>query len=300
MGLVPYRDNDSVVPFFLDGKQELPDSGSPRATIPVINAASGKTVHHALNATLDDVYAATASAGRAFQSWKRTPPQVRRDILRKVADVFEREGEEFVRLNKLECCATDQWARHGLSIAKTYTTEAAQQTSNVHGTIPENENPDVMSFVFKQPVGPVLIIPPWNAALVLSVRAIATAIAAGCTVVLKASELCPATHMKIVEAFAEAGLPPGVLNSLQCRREDAATITEALIADKNIRKVEFIGSANVGRIIGATSAKYLKPVLMELGGKCPAIVLEDANLEQAAKYCAMGGKSLNCFNLEGC
>ncbi|KAF2098322.1 aldehyde dehydrogenase [Rhizodiscina lignyota] len=289
------------ISLWIDRKQIIPDSGSPRTTFPVISAASNQPVHYALNATIDDVNAATASSGRAFQSWKRTPPQVRKAIIEKTAEIIERDSEEFVRLNKLECSATDMWARHGLGIVKTYLKEIAMQTSNIHGTIPMNENPDAMSFVFKQPVGPVLCIPPWNAALVLSVRAMAMAIAAGCTVVLKASELCPATHQKIVETFAEAGLPPGVLNSLQCRREDAPAITEALIADKNIRKVEFIGSANIGRIIGATAAKYLKPVLMELGGKCPAIVLEDANLEQAAKFVAMGALFNHgqiCFSTE--
>lgn len=117
------------------------------------------------------------------------------------------------------------------------------------------------------------------------------ALAAGCTAVFKASEMCPRTHRCIVEVFEEAGLPKGVLNQIQVRRTDSAAVTEAIIAHQAIRKVDFIGSVAVGRLIGQTCAKYLKPILMELGGKGPAIVLDDADLERAAHFCAMGGTS---------
>ena len=108
--------------------------------------------------------------------------------------------------------------------------------------------------------------------------------------VLKASELCPRTHHLLAEIFEEAGLPAGVLNVVQTRREDAASVTETMIAHPGIRKIDFIGSAPVGKLIGQVAAKYLKPILMELGGKGPAIVLDDADLEQAAKKCITGGK----------
>lgn len=114
-------------------------------------------------------------------------------------------------------------------------------------------------------------------------------LAAGCTVVFKASEHCPRTHHFIAEVFAEAGLLNGALNVIQCRREDAAAVTECLVAHKVIKKIEFIGSPAVGRIIGQLGGKYLKPVLMELGGKSAAIVLDDANLEDAAEKCIRGG-----------
>lgn len=118
------------------------------------------------------------------------------------------------------------------------------------------------------------------------------ALAAGCSVVVKASELCPRTHHLLREAFEEAGFPPGVISMIQARREDAAVVTRAIIAHKAIRKVDFIGSAAVGSKIGQMCADHLKPVLMELGGKGPAIVLEDADLEKAAKLCAVGGKTV--------
>lgn len=116
-----------------------------------------------------------------------------------------------------------------------------------------------------------------------------TPIAAGCSVVFKASELCPRTHFAITEAFYEAGLPAGVLNQIQAKRNEAAAVTEALISSRAIRKIEFIGSSTVGRFIGKSAAENLKPVLMELGGKSPAIILEDASISRAAAMCADGG-----------
>lgn len=113
--------------------------------------------------------------------------------------------------------------------------------------------------------------------------------------------MSPLTHSLIVDIYRDAGSPPGVLNSLQAAREDAASVTETLIADERIRKIEFIGSAAVGKLIGATAAKYLKPVLMELGGKCPAIVLDDADVQKAAVLCAKGALVHHgqvCFSTE--
>ena len=115
-------------------------------------------------------------------------------------------------------------------------------------------------------------------------------LAAGCTVVFKASEQCPQTHHLFGQVFAEAGLPHGVLNIIQSSREDAPIVTNTLIAHHAIRKVEFIGSPDVGSVIGSLAGKYLKPVLMELGGKGAAIVLEDADIEDAAEKCIRGGK----------
>ena len=158
-----------------------------------------------------------------------------------------------------------------------------------------------MTFVFKEAIGSVLVIPPWNAAMILSGRAITAAIGAGCTVVMKASELSPLTHALLAEVFRDAGLPKGVINVVHSRREDAAAVTEALIAHPSIRKIDFIGSAAVGRLVGATAAKYLKPVTMELGGKCPAIVLDDADLPKAAHMCASGAMLHHgqiCFGTE--
>ncbi|TVY36944.1 Salicylaldehyde dehydrogenase [Lachnellula subtilissima] len=119
--------------------------------------------------------------------------------------------------------------------------------------------------------------------------------------VLKASELCPRAHHAVVEAFEEAGLPNGCLNQVQASRSEAPAVTEILIAHPTIQKIDFIGSAAVGRIIGQVAARYLKPVLMELGGKSPAIVLKDADLASAARLCIFGAflhHGQICFSTE--
>jgi acyl-CoA reductase-like NAD-dependent aldehyde dehydrogenase len=124
----------------------------------------------------------------------------------------------------------------------------------------------------------------------MACRGISAALAAGCTVVLKASELSPWSHQLILEVFEEAGLPKGVLNQIQCSRHDAPAVTEAVISHPSLRKIEFAGSAHVGRILAAVAAKHLKPILMELGDQSPAIVLEDADLKSTAEKCIFGCK----------
>jgi acyl-CoA reductase-like NAD-dependent aldehyde dehydrogenase len=119
--------------------------------------------------------------------------------------------------------------------------------------------------------------------------------------VLKASEQSPRTHHYLAQLFHRGGLPPGVLNVIQARREDGAAVSEALISYPHIRKIEFIGSAGVGSQLGALAGRYLKPILMELGGKAAALVLDDADLELAAQGCVHGGYSHHgqtCFSTE--
>jgi hypothetical protein len=127
-----------------------------------------------------------------------------------------------------------------------------------------------------------------NAPFILGVRAVALPLAAGNTTILKGSELSPKCFWAIGDIFREAGLPAGCLNVLYHRSADAAEVTTALISHPAVRKVNFTGSTQVGSIVAATAGKYTKPVLLELGGKASAIVLDDANLEKAAFSCALG------------
>ena len=127
-----------------------------------------------------------------------------------------------------------------------------------------------------------------NAPYILGVRAVAIPLAAGNTTILKGSELSPKCFWAIGDVFREAGLPAGCLNVLYHRTSDAAEVTNSLIGHPAVKKVSFTGSTTVGSIIAATAGKYIKPVLLELGGKASAIVLDDANLEKAAMHCALG------------
>jgi acyl-CoA reductase-like NAD-dependent aldehyde dehydrogenase len=134
----------------------------------------------------------------------------------------------------------------------------------------------------------MLGIAPWNAPIILGVRAIAVPLACGNTVVLKASEQCPRTHALIVEAFAEAGLPEGAVTLVTNAPQDAGAVVGALIDHPAVRRINFTGSTAVGKIIAKRAAEHLKPVLLELGGKAPLIVLEDADLDEAVKAAAFG------------
>jgi acyl-CoA reductase-like NAD-dependent aldehyde dehydrogenase len=140
----------------------------------------------------------------------------------------------------------------------------------------------------RQPAGVVLGIAPWNAPVILGVRAIAMPLACGNTVILKASELCPATHRLIGTALRDAGLPDGVVNVVTNAPEDAGKVVEALISHPAVRRVSFTGSTRTGRLVAETAARYLKPILLELGGKAPLVVLDDADLDQAVNAAAFG------------
>ena len=143
-------------------------------------------------------------------------------------------------------------------------------------------------FADQVPVGVVGQIIPWNFPLLMLAWKVAPALALGNTVVLKASELCPGTHRLIAECLTDAGLPPGVVNVVTNAPTDAAAVVEALIAHPAVRRINFTGSTRVGRIIAETAGRYLKPVLLELGGKAPMLVLDDADIDEAVKAAAFG------------
>jgi acyl-CoA reductase-like NAD-dependent aldehyde dehydrogenase len=287
---------NSSIPLWIDN---APITTSTQ--FPIVQASTSKTVHHSSSATPDDATRAASSSWTAFLSWRSSTHTARRDLILRVASYYSTHLSEFVSSQIAETSCTSTWATNNVHGSISYLREIAAQISSITGTIPPIDKPNTVGFVFKEPIGSVLCIAPWNAALILATRGIASAIAVGCTVVFKASEICPGTHSLITRAFAESGVPSGVLNQLQCRREDAAEVTETLIAHTAIRKVEFIGSAAVGKVIGQVAAKHLKPVIMELGGKCPALVLEDADLQEAAKQCALGAVMHHgqiCFSTE--
>jgi benzaldehyde dehydrogenase (NAD) len=140
----------------------------------------------------------------------------------------------------------------------------------------------------RQPAGVVLGIAPWNAPVILGVRAIATPLACGNTVILKGSENCPKTHQLIVEAFQEAGFPAGVVNYITNAPADAGAVVEAMVSHPAVRRVNFTGSTKVGKIIAQTCAKYLKPAILELGGKAPMVILDDADIDDAVNGATFG------------
>jgi acyl-CoA reductase-like NAD-dependent aldehyde dehydrogenase len=280
------QDGSPIVPIWIDGKATPVDSSH---LLSVYSAAQKTNVYTAQSATPELARTAADSAWTAFLSWKNTSYTQRRDLLLRTADIYEHRSENLIKFQVDETSCSEAYAKFNIRLACKCLREIASDISVAcTGELPPSESQGSIVTVNQEPVGAVLAIAPWNSALILATRAIASPIGAGCTVVFKASELCPRTHHAIVAAFTDAGLPAGCLNQLQTCREDAAAVTEALISHDAIHKVEFIGSAAVGKIIGQIASKYLKPVLMELGGKAPAIILKDADLRKAAQLSAMG------------
>ncbi|OAA49703.1 aldehyde dehydrogenase family protein [Cordyceps fumosorosea ARSEF 2679] len=175
---------------------------------------------------------------------------------------------------------------------------AGRVASAVSGSVPLVEDEGRSAMVLKEPVGVVLGIVPWNAPYVFGVRSAACALAAGCTTVLKASELAPRSYWAVARAFAEAGLPPGCLNVVSCAAGDAAEVVGAMIAHPAVRKVNFTGSTAVGRKVAAACGENLKPCLMELGGKNCAVVCEDADLKLAAESVVAGAFLNICMSTD--
>ncbi|KAH6634634.1 aldehyde dehydrogenase domain-containing protein [Chaetomium sp. MPI-SDFR-AT-0129] len=278
--------NTTTILNIVNGKPVL----LPASTnFPVISAArNNEVVHHGQTATVELATQAVDSAATTFKTWRRTAVHERRRLLLRAADLFESKADESARRQTLETSCNDSWASFTARQTSGFCREVAGALAAAAVGEIQPSYSGYTHLVFKEPVGPVLLIAPWNAAVVLSVRGIANALAAGCTVVFKASELCPWSHQLVVTTLLEAGFPPGSVNMIMADRPAAGVITETVISHPALRKIEFIGSAAVGRIVGAVAAKHLKPIFMELGDQSPAVVLDDADLEKAARVIAFG------------
>jgi benzaldehyde dehydrogenase (NAD) len=215
-------------------------------------------------------------------------PGERRALLSKAAQALEARTPDFVQVMARETGASALWAGFNTHLAAGMLTEAASLTTQIGGEVIPSDVPGSLAMGVRQPAGVVLGIAPWNAPVILGVRAIAVPLACGNTVVLKGSELSPQTHALIVEALNEAGLPPGVVNFVTNAPADAGAVVEAMVAHPAVRRVNFTGSTRVGRLIAQTCAKHLKPALLELGGKAPLVVLDDADIEAAVNAAAFG------------
>ncbi|KAE9372002.1 ALDH-like protein [Stipitochalara longipes BDJ] len=273
-----------VVPLLIDGTR-FP---STSRTFPVFSNKLQCELFLAESADATAASAAAEAASKAFKTWKHTPWTTRRDILLRTANIIRRRQEDLKEMMCAETSCTASFAAFQIEFATSCIREIASRISSMVGEVPNMASPDTIGFIFREALGPILLVAPWNAPIILAGRSLASIMGAGCSVVFKASELSPKTHHMLAEAFIEAGVPSGVINVIQTGREDAAAVTETLIAHRAIRKIEFIGSAGVGSKIAQVAAKYLKPVLMEMGDKAAAIVLEDANVEEAAVTCIFG------------
>lgn len=252
------------------------------------NPLTNKVVSKAKAMTVTDVQAIAETASASFADWAKTGPAERRNLLNKAALALEERAEQFVEAMMGEIGATEGWVRFNVMLAVGMVREAAAITTQITGEIIPSNTPGLLSLALKEPVGVILGIAPWNAPIILGVRAIALPLACGNTVILKASETCPKTHEIIVDAFMAAGFPNGVVNVVTNAPEDAGDIVGALIDHPAVKRINFTGSTTVGRIIAERAAKHIKPCLLELGGKAPLVILEDADIEEAVKAAAFG------------
>ncbi|TKW65935.1 MAG: aldehyde dehydrogenase [Paracoccus denitrificans] len=270
---------------FIDGAY-VPAEGGRSFTR--ANPVTGDVVTEAAAASLSDVAKAVDAAAGAFAAWSVTSPAERRQKLLAASQNLLARGDDIVAAMKDETGATEGWARFNVALAADMLVEAAALTTQIKGEVIPSNRPGSTALAIRQPAGVVLAMAPWNAPVILGVRAIATPIACGNTVVMKTSELCPRVHALIVESVAGAGLPPGVLNAISNAPEDAADVVAALIEHPAIRRVNFTGSTRVGRVIGELAGRNLKPALLELGGKAPMIVMEDADIDAAVAAAGFG------------
>jgi benzaldehyde dehydrogenase (NAD) len=229
------------------------------------------------------------AAELAFPGWSATPPAERSRLLERASELLMERQTEIATLVTEETGGTLGWGMFNVQLAAGMLAYYAGQTDAL---VEEHEIPSHIpgkrAKAVRQPVGVVVGIAPWNAPVILGVRAVAAPLAYGNTVVLKASEICPRTHRAIVATLRDVGVPSGAINLVTNEPEDAAEVVDELIAHPAVRRISFTGSTRVGRIVAETAARHLKRVLLELGGNSSLVVLADADLERAVAAANFG------------
>jgi len=237
----------------------------------------------------EDVTRAADAAEAAFPAWSALGAYERREIFLRAADVMANRREEAITALAQETGACRLFSELNVGVSVQVLREAAAAITRPMGELLPTSIPGAYSIAQRVPFGVVGAISPWNAPLVLGMRSIAIPLAVGNTVVMKPSEDAPITcGLFLADVLVEAGLPPGVLNVVTNDPADAGDVVAALIADPRVRVVNFTGSTNVGRIIGVQAAQHLKPAVLELGGKNPLIILEDADPDLAVDAAVFG------------
>jgi acyl-CoA reductase-like NAD-dependent aldehyde dehydrogenase len=257
-------------------------------TYPKKNPFNGQVVSQVAAGKREDARRAIDSAAAAFPSWSTTAPALRRGLFLKAADVLESRQAEIAKIIAEETGSTFGWGMFNCIFAVGILREAASQAYGLIGEVIPTDLPDTTAMAIRQAVGVVVGIAPWNAPIILGVRAVAIPLAYGNTVVLKASEECPGTHLAIASVFEAAGFPKGVINAITNAPADAADVVDELIVNPKTRRINFTGSSKVGRIIAEKCGRHLKRVLLELGGKAPLVVLSDADIDAAVSAANFG------------
>jgi len=260
---------------FIDGKWVKSSSGE---TYEVINPANEEVIGNASKASSKDVEAALKSAEKGLEVWKKTSPWQRAYILRRIADKMREKQDVLAKWMTLEVGKPFNEAKGEVNGAADIYEWNAEETKRIYGQTVESRFEDTRVHVYYQPVGVVAALVPWNFPLVLSARKISTALAAGCSVIVKPDVITPGVVMEQVEICRECGVPPGVVNLLS---GDPPSIAQQLIASDIIKKISITGSSRVGKLILKQAADKVQRVTMELSGHSPFIVFDDADIKKA-------------------
>lgn len=266
---------------FIDGRWTASVSGR---TIPVVNPATEEVIGHVACAGRQDLDAALASAQTGFGVWREVSAFERSSIMRKAAGILRERTDDVARLMTQE-------QGKPLAEARTETLGAAdtidwfaEEARRTYGRLIPARVPNAYQMVIKEPVGPVAAFTPWNFPLNQVVRKLSAALAAGCSIIVKAPEEAPASPAELIRAFADAGLPEGVVNLVYGVPSE---ISAYLVPHPIIRKISFTGSTPVGKQLAALAGQYMKRATMELGGHAPAIVFNDADIDAAVRQLAL-------------
>ena len=260
---------------FIDGKWQ---QSKNKETYEVINPATEEILGNASKASREDVDNALKSAEKGLEIWKTTSPWERSSIIRKIADKMREKRDTLAKWMTLEVGKPFKEAQGEVNGSADIFEWNAEETKRIFGQTVESRFADTRVHVYYQPVGVVAALTPWNFPLVLSSRKISTALAAGCSVIVKPDVITPGTVMELVDICKECGVPPGVVNLLS---GDPPSIAQQLISSDIIKKISITGSTRVGKLILKQAADKVQRVTMELSGHSPFIVFEDADIKKA-------------------
>ncbi|OKX95435.1 NAD-dependent succinate-semialdehyde dehydrogenase [Corynebacterium glutamicum] len=269
-----------------DSWVEASDGG----TFDVENPATGETIATLASATSEDALAALDAACAVQAEWARTPARERSNILRRGFELVAERAEEFATLMTLEMGKPLAEARGEVTYGNEFLRWFSEEAVRLYGRYGATPEGNLRMMTTRKPVGPCLLITPWNFPLAMATRKVAPAIAAGCVMVLKPARLTPLTSQYFAQTMLDAGLPAGVLNVVSSA--SASAISNPIMEDDRLRKVSFTGSTPVGQQLLKKAADKVLRTSMELGGNAPFIVFEDADLDLAIEG-AMGAKMRN-------
>ena len=262
---------------FIDGTWT---KGAGGRTIPVLNPATGEVIGNVAHAEQADLDRALAAVEKGFQTWKKVSAFDRYKVMRKAADIIRSRADDIAKIMTMEQGKPLVEAKGETLAAGDIIDWFAEEGRRTYGRVIPARADGIYQLVVKEPVGPVAAFTPWNFPINQAVRKMSAALATGCSIILKGPEETPASCAALIQVFADAGVPAGVINLVY---GVPAEISEYLIPHPVIRKVTFTGSTPVGKHLAALAGKHMKRVTMELGGHAPAIVFEDADVDVAVK-----------------